>query len=401
MKKISFLGDIMCELPFLKAAQSRGNDFYTAFSKLQPLLSESDFVVANLETPIAGEELGFTNDLYSFNTPPALLDALKKVKIDLFLTANNHCLDRGVKGLINTLDELEKRSMKHTGTFRSQEEKDNIFTYEADDTVCSFLSYNAYINDDKWMKHKKDLSSFNVNELIDMDLLKKYRDEKRAKSMPLYKFRKWLKSLIPSKVDVYIKKKMGVKFKSYTDNEPMSDIVGSYFSNVEEDIKKAKQVSDLVFVLPHCGGQFNITPGIRSKEIFKKLLECGSDVVVGSHPHTIQNISFFDNKPCVFSLGNASMSPSSPFIVKSSLPEYGLVFHAYIENKKIVKTSFSIIKTIEEADHYSMVFPVDELFKISSPKQQKSLTDDLSKIYGWITGNNSFPGINREYQLPF
>ena len=219
--------------------------------------------------------------------------------------------------------------------------------------------------------------------------------------MPLYKFRKWLKSLIPSKVDVYIKKKMGVKFKSYTDNEPMSDIVGSYFSNVEEDIKKAKRVSDLVFVLPHCGGQFNITPGIRSKEIFKKLLECGSDVVVGSHPHAIQNISFFDNKPCVFSLGNASMSPSSPFIVKSSLPEYGLVFHAYIENKKIVKTSFSIIKTIEETDHYSMVFPVDELFKISSPEQQKSLTDDLSKIYGWITGNNSFPGINREYQLPF
>ena len=63
MKKISFLGDIICQLPFLKAAQQRGNDFYTTFSALNPLLNESDFVVANLETPIAGENSGYSNEL--------------------------------------------------------------------------------------------------------------------------------------------------------------------------------------------------------------------------------------------------------------------------------------------------------------------------------------------------
>ena len=99
MKKITFLGDIMCEKPFLKAAIKRNNDFYSTFARLQEMLSESDFVAGNLETPIAGKELGYTKDLYAFNTPSEFLDGLKKLKIDLYLTANNHCLDRGVKGL--------------------------------------------------------------------------------------------------------------------------------------------------------------------------------------------------------------------------------------------------------------------------------------------------------------
>ena len=83
MLKISFLGDILCQMPFLKAAQQRGDNFYTAFSPLAPILKESDFVVANLETPIAGEDAGYSNELYSFNTPTKFLDARKKLKLDL------------------------------------------------------------------------------------------------------------------------------------------------------------------------------------------------------------------------------------------------------------------------------------------------------------------------------
>ena len=394
MKKITFLGDIMCELPFLRAAARNEDGFIPAFADLQDLLVESDFVVANLETPVAGEELGYTKDLYAFNTPSIFLDALKNLKIDLYLTANNHCLDRGIKGLTNTLDELDKRGMLHTGTFRSQEEQSTIFTQDFDGTICSFLSYNAYVNEDKWQLYKKDLSPFHINQLIDMDALVQYRETKREKSIPFYKLRKKIKSLLPKRCDVYIRGKLGYKFKPYVDNEPLSEIKGDCFDRTLEAIKNAKQKSDLVFVLPHCGGQFNTTPGIRSREIFQSLLENDADAVVGSHPHAIQNIAFINDKPCVYSLGNVSMSPSSPYMVKSSLPEYGLVFHAYVEGKKIVKTSFSIIKAHElPKDTYPIISPVDKL------TDDVHLEEDIKQLYKTITGSDSFPGIQREYPL--
>jgi poly-gamma-glutamate synthesis protein (capsule biosynthesis protein) len=399
VKKITFLGDIMCEKPFLKAAIKRNNDFYSAFACLQEMLSESDFVVGNLETPIAGKELGYTKDLYAFNTPSEFLDGLKKLKIDLYLTANNHCLDRGVKGLENTLGELDKRKMPHTGTARSQEEQLNIFIKELGDTSCAFLSYNAYINEDKWLKYKDEICKYNVNGLIDNDLLIKYRETHRAKTIAFYKTRKLIGSLLPKNIDIYVKGKLGYKFSPYVDNEPLSEIEGDYLENVKYEIKLAKQKADLVFIFPHCGGQFNEKPGIRSKELFEKLVEYGADAVLASHPHVIQCVKSINGKPCAYSLGNVSMSISSPYLVKEALPQYGMIFHTYIENKKIVKTSFSLIKIIEEKDNYPIVIPVDELYQKYDGEKQELLEKEIKQLYSRVTGKNSFPGVKREYEL--
>ena len=69
--KISFLGDIMCEKPFLDAAKKRDGsyEFSTAFKGMKEICSQSDYVVANLETPFAGKDKGYTNEFYLFNTP--------------------------------------------------------------------------------------------------------------------------------------------------------------------------------------------------------------------------------------------------------------------------------------------------------------------------------------------
>jgi poly-gamma-glutamate synthesis protein (capsule biosynthesis protein) len=395
MIKISFLGDIMCEKPFLKAAIKRGFDFYTAFSNLNSFLSEADYVVANLETPIAGKDYKFTDKIYSFNTPEEFLDSLKKIKIDLYLTANNHCLDRGINGLNITLDELDKRNMAHTGTFRSKEEQKNIFIHNFGGLKCAFVSCNAYINRDNWLKFRKELSPYCINSLIDMDSLINYR----AKSIPFYYLRTKFSNGFISDFRVYLRRMFAQKPKPHTDNEHLLEIQGNVLENIRDHIEAAKNNADLVFLLPHCGGQFNVQPGVTSIELFNKLFEFGADAVIASHPHVIQKITFNDNKPCVFSLGNVSMSPSSPYIVESSLPQYGLIYNVYIDNKAIVKTSFSIIKMVEESDHYPLVFLTDVLYEKSNCKQKELIKNDISHLYQRITGNNSFPGIQREYPL--
>ena len=108
MVKITFLGDIMCEGPLLKAAHKEDGtyDFSECFQGICGLLTEADYVIGNLETPLSGEEAGYTKteDLYSFNTPIEFAEAVKEMGMDLVLTANNHCCDRGIEGLIKTLE---------------------------------------------------------------------------------------------------------------------------------------------------------------------------------------------------------------------------------------------------------------------------------------------------------
>ena len=350
MIKISFLGDILCQLPFLKAAQKRGNDFYTAFAGLQPLLQDSDYVVANLETPIAGEEAGYTNDIYSFNTPVAFLDALKRLKIDLYLTANNHCLDRGITGLKNTLRELDDRQMAHTGTGPTR-----YHTVKLKDTTIAFLNYTACVNEDKWKLYGHNLVKNDLNLLVDIEKYLAYRTEIRRQTIPFYTLRKNLGSAIPKSIQLKLKSALGIKQHPTYDNEPLDAVKGLQLDQVKQDIAQAKSEADLVILLPHCGGQFNTKPGRLSQELFQTLFDFGADAVIGNHPHTIQETGLYKSKPYAYSLGNVTFSPSYPFQVKESKPEIGMIFHLFIEVNRIVKHSSSFIKLVEVPDHYFFI----------------------------------------------
>ena len=398
MQRISFLGDIICQIPFLKAAQKRGNDFYTAFSKINSVLNESDFVVANLETPIAGEDSGYSNELYSFNTPAALLDSLKKLNIDLYLTVNNHCLDRGVSGLKNTLLELDKRGMKHTGTSLINDNH-SFFQKKIGNTSCAFLAYTSNINEDKWDLYKNELNKIGLNQIIDIEKYLQYRTAYREKNIHFYKLRKKLGKFVSHSFEMKIKNMFGIKVKPVYDNEPLVEVGGLFIENVKNTIHTIKEKNDIVFLLPHCGGQFNTKPGNLSKEIFIKLFNFGADAVIGGHPHTIQDCGYYDNKPYAYSLGNVSTSSSYFFSVKESLPEYGMIFHTYIESNKIIKSSFTLIKMIEDKDHYITIYPIDELAKKLNKDQLSLLKNDVSNILGRISGISDTQDILREYEL--
>ena len=78
--RVTFLGDIMCEPPVLAGAkQPDGSyNFDYVFSRCQSLFAEADYLVGNLETPLAGEEAGYSATYLAFNAPDAYADAIKK-----------------------------------------------------------------------------------------------------------------------------------------------------------------------------------------------------------------------------------------------------------------------------------------------------------------------------------
>lgn len=99
-------------------------EYDDGFKFVKPIINQYDYRVANLEVTLAGEPYkGYPQ----FSAPDELGQAIVNAGFNIILTANNHSCDRGSKGVIRTLDELDKIGVLHTGTFRSQEERDKNY----------------------------------------------------------------------------------------------------------------------------------------------------------------------------------------------------------------------------------------------------------------------------------
>jgi len=94
-----FTGDIMQHESQIFAAynpDSARYDYKPCFQFVKPILSAPDLTIGNLELTLAGPPYkGYPQ----FSAPDELLDALKDAGFDVLVTANNHCVDRGRKGL--------------------------------------------------------------------------------------------------------------------------------------------------------------------------------------------------------------------------------------------------------------------------------------------------------------
>lgn len=113
-----FAGDAMMHQAQIDAARSVGKsghyDYSDCFVKVKPVIEAADYAVVNLETPLGRSN--FTG-YPCFNSPVSFATALKDAGFDLFLTANNHTLDRRDKGLKYTIEVLDSLGVAHIGTY--------------------------------------------------------------------------------------------------------------------------------------------------------------------------------------------------------------------------------------------------------------------------------------------
>lgn len=120
-------------------------DYTHFFNEVKPVIAEADIAIANLETTLGGKELKYTG-YPMFNSPDALAATIKDAGFDVVVTSNNHCLDRGEKGILRTLQVLEEYSLCAVGTNASPEGVEQIPTKEANYIKISFLAYTYGTN---------------------------------------------------------------------------------------------------------------------------------------------------------------------------------------------------------------------------------------------------------------
>ncbi|NDV69844.1 CapA family protein [Dysgonomonas sp. 25] len=125
--RVSFLfaGDAMQHQSQIDAGKtSAGYDYTSCFKYVKDSVQAADIAVVNLEVTHAGKPYtGYP----SFCAPDEFSVALKDAGFDIFLTCNNHSLDKRKKGLERTIKVLDSLKVKHTGTFINQEKRDTHY----------------------------------------------------------------------------------------------------------------------------------------------------------------------------------------------------------------------------------------------------------------------------------
>ncbi len=236
-----FTGDIMLSRT-VNAKMERYNDYNWPFLKIADFLNEADLVVGNLESPFLKDARSYEvlTGSFSFKANPLAIEGLKFANFGLFSLANNHTINQGQQGIIDTVDILKENGIKAVGAGLNEEEarRPAIITIEGYD--FAFLAY-AYPND-------YSIASENRAGIANMDI------EKMEKDIEL--------------------------------------------------LKTLENAPDFIVVLMHAGTEYVLEPNWQQKEFARSAISAGADMVVGHHPHWPQVFEFYEEKPIIYSLGN-------------------------------------------------------------------------------------------------
>ncbi len=202
---------------------------------------DADIVYANLETPLVPDRppcgipgIGIFADSKPrmLNTTPDMLEAFTcgGKGINLFSTANNHCMDQGEEGLVVTLDYLDSKALRHVGTARTRQEQDDVPILEKNNIKVAFLAYTYCMNGSDLIPGKEYMT--NVLRL----------------------------------------------------NKPDTDI-----SIIRRHVAIAREKgADAVVALLHWSVEFETYPIENIINMGHRIMECGVDVIFGGHAHVAQ-----------------------------------------------------------------------------------------------------------------
>lgn len=125
--RLMFLGDITqsgSQITHAFDPVTRSYRYDSCLFYVQPLLALGDLVIGNLETTFSGPAY---SGMPYYSAPDELAKSLKLSGVNVLMTANDHCMDRGADGLKRTLMVLDGNKIAHTGTFASKEERSDKF----------------------------------------------------------------------------------------------------------------------------------------------------------------------------------------------------------------------------------------------------------------------------------
>lgn len=400
--KITFIGDVMCDKTMADSLELYRNesdgeiDFHSVFSPMQGLFSQSSYVIANLETPISRTSENLTNKDFQFCSAYEFAEALYDAGVHFVSTANNHCLDRGVEGIISTIKSLNDIGFSHTGVFSSNsEQKPSII--EIDGIRVGILSY-TYGTNAKENGHYLPFCKRKVVNLL--------QEQEGALSFDFLNPIKWYIKIRPTgRVENSYNRLIAKIFPARANRQWWEkQSFGAYRRYLIKKNLRFLQSSGvaLSIMLLHIGGQYNTIPTAFSHKTVKWLLSNGVNIVIGNHEHVIQQSApmFDNNQFCTYSLGNFLGSTGTAKAPYNLRAEYSIALHLYIDctTYQIMDSTFSVLKTVYTNIGKFEVWPVFDLLATLSGEEKDKVANN-SLLAAQDFSGKKYPEIVNEFTL--
>lgn len=120
-------------------------------------------------------------------------------------------------------------------------------------------------------------------------------------------------------------------------------------------IKNAKKECDILIVSIHWGDEYKVIHNARQEKLAKIAIDNGADMVIGHHPHVIEDVVIYKDKPIVYSLGNFIFDQK---FSKNTMR--GMLFSATFDGKNLTKTEQKII-TLNKKFQPEGIYTIDEM----------------------------------------
>lgn len=244
--KLLFFGDMMLDRHVGEKIGRYGLDYLLSKINEDGFSSGYDIVSANLEGAVTNNGDHYRPDnAYDFAFKPELIQELKNYNFNFFNLSNNHLSDQGRIGVGETYKNLSNLGFYYSG--------------------CQ----DAYLS-----------SNTTSSEIILGD------------SMPVLDY--------DNCSDIVLKiknKKIAFLGISLVYND-IAEI------DILNRIIKLKESSDIVVVNIHFGNEYQGQSNSRQKTLARKMVDSGADIIIGHHPHVIQDYEIYQEKPIFYSLGN-------------------------------------------------------------------------------------------------
>ena len=232
---LSFIagGDVMLGGRGRKSAQEFGIGYPLA--AVQPLLALSPIVMANLEGPFATDAQRVERN-FSYRVKPRLAAALPRSGVNVVTLANNHLLDCGREGVIETIETLRRAGISVVGAGVNRSAAHAPVIMDSRGRRVGMLAYY-------WNRRCAATSNLPGCAMDPRDAL-------------------------------------------------------------ESDIRALRLRADRIIVTFHWGIPYDRNPSAEDRAKARFAIDCGADVVIGHHPHILQPLEIYRDRPIFYSVGN-------------------------------------------------------------------------------------------------
>lgn len=241
---IDFVGDINFDDSWctMQAAASYGGVAECISGDVQRELQSADVTIVNNEFTYTTSDGALEDKSYTFKADPENVKYLEVFGTDLVTLANNHTCDYGEQGLLDTLDTLTAAGMPYSGAGRNLAEASSVRYFVVGGRKISVVSAT-------------EIERF-------------YHFTKQAE-----------------------------------ENEP-GVLKTQQEAALRAAFAEAEANSDYVLAYIHWGAEGKVSYDSGQSELARFCADNGADAVIGAHPHRLQGVTFIDQMPVAYSLGN-------------------------------------------------------------------------------------------------